>query len=160
MTIGGDEIKVDVKKYTNFINSSIHLFRNMVDHGIETEEVRAEKGKREIGSLSVLFKVIKGRVIMYLQDDGKGIDPLNIKNKILEKKIKSSEEIDHLSENELIDMIFLPGFSTKKKVSDLSGRGIGMDAVREEVERLGGTILVNSKVNEGTQFIIELPLLT
>ena len=159
MTIGGDEIKVDVKKYTNFINSSIHLFRNMVDHGIETEEVRIENGKRSVGSVSILFKIIKGRITIYLQDDGKGINPLHIKNKILEKKIKSAEEVDILSENELIDMIFLPGFSTKKDVSDLSGRGIGMDAVREEVERLGGTIIVNSKINEGTQFIVELPLL-
>ena len=159
MTIGGEEIKVDAKKYTNFINSSIHLFRNMVDHGIETEEERLEKGKRQTGLVSVLFKNIQGRITIYLQDDGKGIDPLHIKNKIIEKKIKSSKETEHLNENELVDMIFLPGFSTKKKVSDLSGRGIGMDAVREEVERLGGTIIVNSKVNEGTQFIIELPLL-
>ena len=159
MTIGGDEIKVDVKKYTNFINSSIHLFRNMVDHGIETEEERSQQGKRLVGLVSVLFKVIKGRITIYMQDDGKGINPQHIKSKLLEKKIKSSKEIEFLSESELIDLIFLPGFSTKKKVSDLSGRGIGMDAVREEVERLGGKIVVNSKINEGTQFIIDLPLL-
>ncbi len=159
MTIGGDEIKVDVKKYTNFINSSIHLFRNMVDHGIETEVVRAKNGKRETGSVSVLFKEIKGRIVIYLQDDGKGINPKQIKAKIIEKKIKKPEEIEILSDNEIIDMIFLPGFSTKMEVSNLSGRGIGMDAVREEVERLGGTIVVNSELNEGTQFIIELPLL-
>tara|TARA_Y100001954_G_scaffold216322_1_gene247423 strand:+ start:811 stop:2829 length:2019 start_codon:yes stop_codon:yes gene_type:complete len=156
----GDEIKVDTNKYSNLINTSIHLFRNMVDHGIETEDERIEKTKPQRGQIKVDFKNNGDTFIIQMTDDGGGIDPEKIKDKVLEKGLKSEEDLQNLKDSDLVDMIFLPGFSTKEKVTDVSGRGVGMDAVREEVERLGGTISVSSKIDEGTKFTIELPVLS
>ena len=155
----GDEIKVDANKYADFINSAIHLFRNMVDHGIETEDERIEKAKPQRGHIKVDFKNNGTTFKMNMIDDGCGIDPKKIKEKTVEKGLKSSEELEKVKDSELINMIFLPGFSTKEEVTELSGRGVGMDAVREEVKKLGGTISVSSKVDEGTEFIIVLPIL-
>ncbi|MDC0253664.1 ATP-binding protein [Bacteriovoracales bacterium] len=155
----GDEIKVDTNKYSNFINTSIHLFRNMVDHGIETEDERIEKTKPQRGSIKVEFKNNGDTFIIQMADDGSGIDPKRIKDKVLEKGLKLEEDLQNLKDSDLVDMIFLPGFSTKEEVTDVSGRGVGMDAVREEVERLGGTISVSSKIDEGTKFKIKLPIL-
>ena len=95
-----------------------------------------------------------------MADDGGGIDPERIKDKIIEKGLKSEEDLQNLKDSDFVDMIFLPGFSTKEEVTEVSGRGVGMDAVREEVERLGGTISVSSKVDEGTTFVIRLPILS
>jgi len=158
--ISGDEVKVDTNKYSNFISTSIHLFRNMVDHGIETEDERIEKTKPQRGSIKVEFKNNGDTFIIQMADDGGGIDPERIKNKVLEKGLKTKEDLENLKDSDLVDMIFLPGFSTKEEVTDFSGRGVGMDAVREEVERLGGTISVSSKVDEGTKFTIKLPVLS
>ena len=89
-----------------------------------------------------------------MADDGGGMDPERIKGKIIEKGLKSKEDLQNLIDSDLVDMIFLPGFSTKEEVKDVSGRGVEMDAVREELERLGGTISVSSKIDEGTDFTI------
>ncbi len=156
----GDEIKVDTNQYSTFINTSIHLFRNMVDHGIETEDERIEKTKPQRGSIKVDFKNNGETFIIQMSDDGEGIDPQKIKNKVLEKDLKPVSDLQKLKDSELIDMIFLPGFSTKEGITDISGRGVGMDAVREEVERLGGSISVTSKIDEGTTFLIKLPVLS
>ena len=155
-----DEIKVDINKYSSFINSSIHLFRNMVDHGIETEEERIEKTKPQRGRIKVDFNNNGDTFMIQMVDDGGGIDPERIKNKVPEAGLKSEEDLKELKESDIVDLIFLPGFSTKEEVTDVSGRGVGMDAVREEVERLGGSISVTSKIDEGTTFMIQLPVLS
>jgi len=155
----GDKVLVEYSKFSNFVNVCIHLFRNIVDHGIESEDERIEKIKPKRGKVSVKFKNDGDYFYIDLTDDGKGIDPQKIKEKIIEKGIKTEKELEGVNNFDLVDMIFLPGFSTKEEVTDLSGRGIGMDAVREEVERLGGTITVRSKVDEGTKFTIKLPVL-
>ena len=159
-SIGGDEIKVDINKYSSFINSSIHLFRNMVDHGIETEEERIEKTKPQRGRIKVDFNNNGDTFMIQMVDDGGGIDPERIKNKVPEAGLKSEEDLKELKESDIVDLIFLPGFSTKEEVTDVSGQGVGMDAVREEVERLGGSISVTSKIDEGTTFMIQLPVLS
>ena len=131
----------------------------MVDHGIETEDERIEKAKPQRGQIKVHFKNNGDTFIIQMADDGGGIDSERVKDKVLEKGLKSEEDLQNLKESDLVDMIFLPGFSTKEEVTDVSGRGVGMDAVREEVERLGGTISVSSKIDEGTNFTIKLPVL-
>ena len=155
----GDEIKINADKYKKFINSLIHIFRNMVDHGIETEDERVEKNKKQRGSIKLDFKKNGDTFIFQMADDGGGIDPKKIKDKVLEKGLKSKEDLQSLKDSDLVDLIFLPGFSTKEEVTDVSGRGVGMDAVKEEVENLGGTISVSSEIDEGTKFTIELPIL-
>ena len=157
----GDEIKVNTDKYTNFINTSVHLFRNMVDHGIETEDERVDKEKSQKGNIRLEFKNSqKGNsFIIHISDDGRGIDPEKIKGKVLEMGLKTEEEIGKLKDLEIINLIFLPGFSTKEEVTDVSGRGIGMDAIKAEVESLKGAISIFTKPDKGTQFVILLPLL-
>ena len=159
MILSGDPIIVNTFQYSPFINIMIHLFRNMVDHGIEEEEKRKEKLKPIKGVISVIFKEDGKSIFVKLSDDGCGIDPRIIKEKALKKGIKEKKELELLSEKRLVDLIFLPGFSTKEEVTNISGRGVGMDAVREEVERLGGTIQVESVLDKGTTFKIELRIL-
>jgi two-component system chemotaxis sensor kinase CheA len=160
MTIDGNEIHVNPQKYMDFINTSIHLFRNMVDHGIEPVDERVEKNKPQIGTISVKFLILIKAFKMTMEDDGRGICPQKIKDKVIQKGLKSKQDMKELVDTELINMIFLPGLSTKEEVTEVSGRGVGMDAVKEEVEKIGGKISVSSKVDEGTKFTIELPILS
>ena len=155
----GEEILVDTNKYSNFINSSIHIFRNMVDHGIEPEDERIAKAKPQKGKIKLLFKKDEENVEIEIQDDGQGINLDKIKKKALDNGLKSKNEISNISQQDVLDLIFLPGFSTKEDVTDISGRGVGMDAVKKEVLSLKGKIEVSSKEDEGTTFIIKLPLI-
>jgi two-component system chemotaxis sensor kinase CheA len=159
LKIKGDKIRVDTHKYSNFIHTSIHLFRNMVDHGIEPEDERIEKNKPPRGNIEVDFKKQDDSFLITLKDNGRGIDPNKIKQKVLDIKLKSEKELENLKGPELINLIFLPGLSTMEKITEISGRGVGMDAVREEIERLGGEIKVTSVLDEGTTFFIKLPFL-
>tara|TARA_Y100001954_G_C15827537_1_gene613050 strand:+ start:5076 stop:7820 length:2745 start_codon:yes stop_codon:yes gene_type:complete len=157
--ISGEEILVDTNKYSKFINSSIHIFRNMVDHGIEPEDERIAKTKPQKGKIKLLFKKDKRDFEIEIQDDGQGIDLDKIKKKALDDGLKSKDEISNFKKQEILNLIFLPGFSTKEDVTDISGRGVGMDAVKKEVIDLNGDIQVSSKIDEGTTFVIKLPLL-
>ncbi|MEE2744955.1 MAG: ATP-binding protein [Bdellovibrionota bacterium] len=157
--ISGDTILVNSNKYRDFINASIHLFRNMVDHGIESVDERIEKAKPQQGSIKVKFKINGQAFEMTMKDDGQGIDPKIIKDKVIEKKLKNHQDLKGSKDSELIEMIFLPGFSTKEDVTEVSGRGVGMDAVKDEVKKLSGEISVSSKIDEGTTFSIKLPIL-
>ena len=159
LEFSGDKVLVECAQFSNFIDSSIHLFRNMVDHGIETEDERIEKAKPQRGKIKVEFKNNGESFLIKLTDDGRGIDPEIIRIKLLEKGLKSEKELNNIDDLDIIDMIFLPGFSTKEEVSDISGRGIGLDAVRFQVEKIGGTISVSSHVDQGTNFVIELPVI-
>jgi chemotaxis protein histidine kinase CheA len=160
LAFSGDKILIEYAKFSNFVNVTIHLFRNMVDHGIETEEERIEKTKSKRGHINVEFKHNGDSFYIHFTDDGRGINPEKIKSCVLEKGLKSEQELKDLKDSDCLNMIFLPGLSTKKEVTSISGRGVGMDAVRAAVESLGGTISVFSKVDVGTTFIIELPVLS
>ncbi|MEC8625246.1 MAG: ATP-binding protein, partial [Bdellovibrionota bacterium] len=157
--ISGEEILVDTNKYSKFINSSIHIFRNMVDHGIEPEDERIAKTKPQKGKIKLLFKKDEKNFEIEMQDDGQGINLDKIKKKALDDGLKSKDEISNFNKQEILNLIFLPGFSTKEDVTDISGRGVGMDAVKKEVTDLNGDIQVSSKIDEGTTFVIKLPLL-
>ncbi|MDC0254235.1 ATP-binding protein [Bacteriovoracales bacterium] len=153
----GSEILIEIGKYFGFVNSVIHIFRNMVDHGIEDEGERVEKGKPLQGLIKVSF-IDEGEFFkIEFSDDGKGIDYKKITEKCIEKELLKKQDIDNLSYSEIINLIFLPGFSTKSEITNISGRGIGMDVVKSEVEKLKGSISVKTKINYGTELVIRLP---
>jgi two-component system chemotaxis sensor kinase CheA len=158
LEIDGPEILINQNKYQNFVNTSIHLFRNMVDHGLEEEHIRIEKTKPKVGKIISRFSLNKDKIIIVIEDDGRGLDLNKIKEECIKKGIKKKEELVQLKEDEINRFIFEPGFSTKEKITDLSGRGIGLDSVKKEIDLLGGTIEVESAQDIGTRFIINLPI--
>ena len=135
-----------------------HLVRNSVDHGIETPEERLAAGKSEEGRLLIRAFHEGGQVNIEIQDDGAGIDAQKVLNKALDKGLVNSEAAAKMSDRELLSLIFLPGFSTAEKVTNVSGRGVGMDVVKTNIEKIGGTIDLSTAPGEGTTFKIKIPL--
>ena len=154
---------LDLMSYSEFLNSMGHIFRNSVDHGIEIPKERLEAGKEIEAQICVSFENIPERddyFRIFIEDDGRGINHEVIKEFALTKNICSEEELEKMDEDEIINLIFTQGMSSRENVTELSGRGVGMDAVKFVVEKMGGTINIKTKVNKGTTFIIELPKLT
>ena len=135
-----------------------HLIRNSVDHGIESPEERVKKGKPPYGTLRLHAFHEGGRVNIEISDDGAGINPEKIKKKALESGVITQAEAARMSDREVLNLIFKAGFSTAKEVSNISGRGVGMDVVKTHIERIGGSIDIQSKVNHGTTLRIKIPL--
>ena len=135
-----------------------HLVRNSVDHGIESPEVRRLKGKNPEGRLFLRAFHEGGKVVIEISDDGAGIDPHTIKSKAVEKGVITAEQAEVMPDSEAVGLIFQPGFSTAEKVSNISGRGVGMDVVKTNIERIGGTLDVQSSVGIGTTLVIRIPL--
>lgn len=158
LELKGDEILVEFFRYKKFINSMIHIFRNIVEHGIESIEERVDKAKPKESVVTLSFHQKEERFSIFIEDDGRGIDPSKIKRIALSKGLKSEEYFNNISDNEIISIIFEQGFSTKEETSILSGRGVGMNAVKNEVENLNGTIDIKSSIDIGTKFLIDLPL--
>ena len=160
MVITGDDIYIDKSNYHGFSCSLVHIFKNMVDHGIETVEERLAAGKPKGGRIECEFRRISEKeFFLYVRDDGKGIDFSRIRNKLREKKADMLGEGPELSVDQLYEALFMNGFSTKDSVSIISGRGIGLGAVRSEIIKLGGEINVASAPGKGTEFRIKLPVL-
>ncbi|MEU8243278.1 chemotaxis protein CheA [Actinoplanes missouriensis] len=136
----------------------VHLVRNSLDHGIEPADERTASGKNPAARLTLAAVADGDAVIVEVSDDGRGVDPVRVKRKAYEKGLISEEELESLSDTEAVDLVFRPGFSTADQVSDLSGRGVGMDAVRASVEKLGGTVTMRSKLGQGTSTRLRLPL--
>jgi len=158
LVIKGEETELDKTLIEEINDPLVHLVRNSVDHGIETPEERNAKGKAPKGTLTLSATHEGNNVIISIEDDGKGINPKVIIAKAIEKKIITKEKAADLSETEIFNLIFAPGFSTAAKVTNVSGRGVGMDVVRTNVSKLRGIINIESKVDEGTKIIIKLPL--
>lgn len=157
LSFSGEEIVVD-KSIVHILHQSIsHLIRNAIDHGIETKELRIKNGKNEEGLISIICRDIEEHVTVSIIDDGYGLDLNKIKEKALKTKLVSEDHLLKLSSNEIYALIFLPGFSTVEKVSSISGRGVGMDAVKETVESIGGTIEIKTELGKGTNFTLMLP---
>lgn len=135
----------------------IHLIRNAVDHGIETPEERRVVGKSETGMIRLAAWREKNNIIIEIEDDGRGIDVEKIKQKAIERGLIAQSEAESMSEDELKMLIFLPGFSTRDWVTEVSGRGVGMDVVKTTVERLGGSVRISSEKGKGTRVRIHLP---
>ena len=154
----GDEFSAVPESMDAFRSALIHVFRNIVDHGIENEIIRDQRGKPPAGQVVVEFRKMENELGPYLRiiisDDGNGIDIWQIKSKI-EKK---GESTANMTNGQLLGRIFDAGFSTASAVTEFSGRGVGLDAVKTEVERLGGTITVRSDLGKGSAFVIELPI--
>jgi len=135
-----------------------HIIRNAVDHGIELPDVRAARGKPAEGRLSLHAFHESGKVVVEVRDDGGGIDPARVREKAVRSRLISAADGSRLSDAEAVSLIFLPGFSTADQVTDLSGRGVGMDVVRTNVERIGGTVDVDSELGVGTTMRMKIPL--
>lgn len=136
----------------------VHILRNSIDHGIETPAERVKVGKPAMGTIDLIARHEGNNVIIEVDDDGKGINPNIIRKKVAEKKILNEDNAFQLDDDEAINFIFHPGFSTADKVTDVSGRGVGLDAVKNKIESLGGDIFIESKIGMGTKFKIQLPL--
>ena len=136
----------------------IHLVRNSCDHGIEYPEARLAAGKSAYGTMTLRAYHEGGQVNIEVGDDGGGIDVVRVKEKALEKGLVRPEQLEKFSEREAVNLIFLPGFSTAQKVTKLSGRGVGMDVVKQQMQKLRGRIEIESKASIGTTFFLKLPL--
>jgi two-component system chemotaxis sensor kinase CheA len=156
LVILGENTELDKTVMEKITDPLVHLVRNAIDHGIETPEERIRKGKPEQGCIRLDAHHQGGNVVIEVSDDGKGLNTLIIRNKAIEKGLIDSNE--QLSDNEIYDLLFQPGFSTAAQVSDISGRGVGMDVVKRNIKSLGGRIVVQSKVDVGTTIKVHLPL--
>ena len=156
LVMHGEDTEIDRNMVEELYDPLVHMIRNAIDHGIEMPEDRKEKGKPETGTIELLAYHKGGNIVIEIKDDGQGLN----KNKILKKARENGliSEEEELSETEIYQLIFKPGFSTAEKVSDVSGRGVGMDVVKKALERLRGKVEIKSEVGKGTTFIIKLPL--
>jgi two-component system chemotaxis sensor kinase CheA len=158
LVIEGKDTELDRTLIEEIADPLIHLIRNAVDHGLEMPEKRQQSGKNLKGTLKIRATHEENQVVIYVEDDGAGIDPERMKKSALGKGIISAEEAEQLSDREAIDLIFRPGFSTASVVSDVSGRGVGMDIVGSHIKKLNGLIDIETKLGKGTSFKIKLPL--
>ncbi|HEY9598530.1 MAG TPA: chemotaxis protein CheA, partial [Cyanophyceae cyanobacterium] len=158
LKVSGTGVLVDKAVLDKIYDPLLHLLRNAFDHGIELPELRRQRGKSEQGEIEIKAYHQGGQTIIQITDDGRGLDLEAIALRGLEKGLLSTEQLASVSENQLCDLIFEPGFSTARRVSELSGRGVGLDVVRSQLQILKGTIAVTSKPGVGTTFTIRLPL--
>ena len=154
----GEDTELDRSLLEAMRDPLTHLVRNAVDHGIERAPVRAKAGKPPEGILAIRAYHEGGQVVVEVTDDGAGIDPADVRAKALETGLISAEAVGEMGDREALSLIFLPGLSTAREITRLSGRGVGMDVVKTNVERVGGTIDVISRPGEGTTFKIKIPL--
>ncbi|MFQ6071089.1 MAG: chemotaxis protein CheA [Methanosarcinales archaeon] len=154
----GKEIELDRTILDQISEPLVHLLRNCIDHGIEKPEEREKIGKARVGTIKLIAQRQENHTTIIIEDDGRGIDPEVIKKKGLEKGIISQEDAYKLNDEESMDLIFVSGFSTAEKVTETSGRGVGMDAVKASIGSLGGSIKIDSKVGVGTKITLQLPL--
>ena len=158
-SIAGDDLLVDSEKYSAFVKALVHIFRNCVDHGLEGIEKRLEFGKPEIGNISCTIHNHNNQLEICIEDDGGGINFDQIRVKAVACGLFSEEQAQGMEEKALIDLIYRDSFTTKDKITDVSGRGMGLSAVKYELEKLGGTIEVYTEKNKGTIFRMHMPII-
>ncbi|WP_038173381.1 chemotaxis protein CheA [Vibrio pacinii] len=159
LKIKGEQTELDKTVLERIVDPLVHLVRNGIDHGIEAPAVRVEKGKPSAGTIELNAYHQGGSIVIEISDDGAGLDCDKLWNKALEKGVLPSDSRrEEFSDKQLMNLIFAPGFSTAEQVSDISGRGVGMDVVRRNIEELSGHIEVESELGRGSRFIISLPL--
>ncbi len=156
--MSGEDTELDRTVVDEIGDPLMHLLRNSADHGLESAEIRAERGKNETGSIFLDAYQDGNNVVIEVRDDGNGIDVEAVRNKAIDRGTITPEQGDVMSDKEIIDLLFLPSFSTAKVVSDVSGRGVGLDVVKSKIESLGGDVSVKTKLGEGSTFSIRLPL--
>ena len=158
LTMTGEETELDRTVVDEIGDPLMHLLRNSADHGLEKQELRRERGKNPVGQVFLNAYQEGNNVIIDVGDDGNGIDTEVVKAKAVEKGQITQEQADAMSEKEAVDLLFGAGFSTAKVVSDVSGRGVGLDVVKSKIEALGGDVTVKTKLGEGSTFSVRLPL--
>ena len=156
--MAGEETEVDRTVIDEIGDPLIHLLRNSIDHGIEIPEVRLEKGKKEKGRVNLNAYPDGNTVVIEVSDDGAGINVEKVKQKAIDKGLITAEQAREMDANKAAELIFAPGFSTADKVSDISGRGVGLDVVLTKIEALGGNVEIETEKDKGSRFIIRLPL--
>ncbi len=156
--MSGEETELDRTVVDEIGDPLMHLLRNSADHGLESAEVRRERGKPEVGSIFLDAYQDGNNVVIEVRDDGNGIDTQAVRNKAIERGVITPEQAENMSEKDSIELLFNAGFSTAKVVSDVSGRGVGLDVVKSKIEALSGEVEVKSKLGEGSSWIIRLPL--
>ena len=158
LDIEGAETELDKSLIEEIGDPLVHLIRNAADHGIESPETRVASGKPEEGTVRLTAAHEGNHIVITIQDDGAGMDPAILKKKAVEKKLITEREAAEMSEQESLQLIFRPGFSTAQTVSKVSGRGVGMDVVKTNITRLNGTVAIDSVLGKGTTFTLKLPL--
>lgn len=156
--MSGGETELDRSVLERLSDPLIHLLRNSVDHGIETPEGRSDAGKPKPGRVTLTARHEENHIVIEITDDGRGIDPARLRATAVKKGILTQAAADALGDRDAINLIFTPGFSTAAVLSDISGRGVGMDIVEANVEKLGGRLFVDTKIGQGSRFTIRLPL--
>ncbi len=156
-TMKGNDIEIDRSLLDEIGDSLVHLLRNAVDHGIEPAETRKANGKPAKGTLILSAFREQSSIVITVEDDGRGMDPAKIAKKAVQKGLVTQEEVERMEEKKILSFVFLPGFSTAEKVSDISGRGVGLDVVKTKIEGLGGFVKMDTKVGKGTKFTLKLP---
>jgi len=158
LTLSGEDTELDRTVIDEIGEPLIHLLRNSVDHGVESIEKRREIGKSETGNIYLRAYQDGNNVVIEVEDDGNGINVEKVKKKAIEKGLINKDVANSLSKKDIIDFLFKPSFSTADKVTDISGRGVGLDVVKTKIETLGGIVDVETELGKGSKFIIRLPL--
>lgn len=160
LTVKGEDIEVDKNIFDNIGDPLIHIIRNSLDHGIEKPEERARLGKPEEGTIELMVRLTDSELLIVVNDDGRGLDVDKIKAKAVKNELITADKALHMPDDEAIHLIFLPGFSINEEVTEISGRGIGMDVVKKCIEEtLGGTISLKTGKNRGMNTTISIPLI-
>lgn len=158
LVMSGEDTELDRTVVDQIGDPLQHLLRNSADHGLESAELRKERGKPETGTIRLNAFQEGNNVIIEVGDDGNGIDTERVKSKAIERGLVTEEQAEKLTQKEIIDFLFMPSFSMAKAITDISGRGVGLDVVKSNIEALGGDVEVKTKLGEGTTFTVRLPL--
>ena len=158
LEISGEETELDKSIVEEIGDPLVHIIRNSCDHGVEMPDVRVAAGKEETGTIKLKAYNEGNAIVIQIDDDGKGLDTTMLKNKSLEKGIITEKEADNMSDKEAFALIFKPGFSTAAQVTNVSGRGVGMDVVKTNIEKLNGIIDIDSELGQGTSIKLKIPL--
>ena len=158
LKLRGEDTELDKMVVEELSDPLIHIIRNAIDHGLESVQERKDSGKPEAGTLILEAYQESNHIVIEVMDDGRGIDPQQVKAKALERGVVSKEEADRMSPQELMRLITMAGFSTAEEVTDTSGRGVGMDVVKRNIEKLNGALEIDSKLGVGTRIRLKIPL--
>jgi len=158
LQIIGEETELDRSVVDEIGDPLIHLIRNALDHGLEPPDERLAAGKPRCGTVVLAAAHEGNQIVISIKDNGRGIDPDRVSRKALEKGLITEEQLASMGSREILDLLFLPGFSTKEQATDLSGRGVGMDVVRTNIRKLNGIIEIKNEIGQGSEFILKLPL--
>ena len=158
LVITGEDTELDRTVVDQIGDPLQHLLRNSADHGLETPEVRLERGKPETGTIFLNAYQEGNNVVIKVGDDGNGIDTEAVKNKAIERGLVTADQAENLSKKDIVNFLFMPSFSMAKKITDISGRGVGLDVVKSGIEQLGGDVEVSTELGKGTTFTVRLPL--